>query len=70
METATFPLHNGRRFIKTSKQDVQTMLKKEILIVIVAAVACLLSAAELPETVKFSNNCSFRIGDAEFYIQN
>ena len=46
------------------------MLKKEILIVIVAAVACLLSAAELPETVKFSNNGSFRIGDAEFYIQN
>ena len=46
------------------------MLKKEIMIVIVAAVACLLSAAELPETVKFSNNGSFRIGDAEFYIQN
>ena len=29
-----------------------------------------LPAAELPATVKFSNNGSFRIGDAEFYIQN
>lgn len=46
------------------------MLKKEIMIVIVAAVACLLSAAELPETVKISNDGSFRIGEAEFCIQN
>ena len=44
------------------------MLKKEIMTVIVAAIACLLSAAELPESVKFSSNGSFRIGDAEFYI--
>ena len=46
------------------------MLKKEIMTAIVAAATCLLSAAELPETVNFSNNGSFRIGDAEFYIQN
>ena len=46
------------------------MLKKEIMIVIVAVAACLLSAAELPETVKISNDGSFRIGEAEFCIQN
>ena len=46
------------------------MLKKEIMIVIVAVAACLLSAAELPETVKISNDGSFRIGEEEFCIQN
>lgn len=46
------------------------MLKKWIWSAVVVVTAGLLPAAELPATVKFSNNGSFRIGDAEFYIQN
>ena len=46
------------------------MLKKWMMIAIAAVIAGLLGAAELPEAVKFSSNGSFRVGDAEFYIQN
>ena len=39
-------------------------------LILAAAAALPLTAAELPQGVRFDRNGSFRVGDAEFYIQN
>ena len=40
------------------------------ILIFAAAASLSLTAAELPQGVRFERNGSFRVGDAEFYIQN